>query len=335
MMKKEIIILTLIIVLLGCSPRISQEEQQEIIAARLVKTTNVIQKDVMEYLQYSGQLESDKAINISPAISGEVTKIYVTEGEQIEKGFLMAMLDDTQFKQAEIQFNNIAKNYEKMSELYNSGVIDEGSFDEIAATYKNAKESYEFLLENTEIRAPFPGTVTDISLKEKEMYNSMATAYFIRLVNLDKIKGTVDLSETDIAKINVGDEVYFTTDSNPEKEFKGQITFVSPEADAYSGTYSCQFITDNKDNLLKHNQFCRAKLVTAKSVNTFSVPPSAILDNNEIMINSDGIAKKIHVETGLENENEIEIISGLKGDEEVVYVGNLGLEDGNKLQISK
>ncbi len=336
MLKRYLFAITIIILVVsGCSQKGSDENKQEVIAARLVKTMPVQQKDVMEYLSYSGVLEAEQAVNITPAISAEVKEIFVQEGDIVEQGFLLARLDDTELQQATLQFEMLNKNYQKMSNLYQAGSIDEGSYDDAATAYNSAKEAYEFLLENTEITAPFSGVITSVSVKENEIFNSMTMSYLVRLVDLSNIKGNVYVSETDLGKLNIGNIVYFNTDADPKRMYQGKLTFISPEADAYSGTYICQFVTSNPDNSLKHNQFCRAKLVTAISTNTLAIPPTALIDENIVMTNDNGYAKAIVVETGLENEFEVEIISGLRGDEEIIYVGHLGLKEGNKLQINQ
>lgn len=335
MIKKYIILMVLALLLvIGCGEKDIKSDQTDIIAARLVKTVQVQQKDVLEYLTYSGTLEAENSINISPGISAKIVKINVKEGNQVNAGTLLAELDDTQLKQAELQYLNLKKNFHRMSELFNTGSIDEKSFDEIEMAYNSAKENYDFLEENTKITAPISGVISEISLKEGEIFNSMLMPHLIRLVDLSIIKGHVNLSDSDINLIEPGTLVFISSDTSPQKQFKAKITYISPEADLFSGTYRCEFITKNENNLLKHNQFCRVKLITATSLNTLSIPPSALLNGNIVIVNDGNNARVVNVETGLENEDEIEILNGLDPEDNVIYIGNSGLEEGSKLQVN-
>ena len=335
MIKKFYLMITVVAIIFGCAKEKKAVQENQLKAKRLVKTSLVQRKDVYEYVNYTGLLEAENVINVSPSISARIKKIYVTEGDFVEKGFLLAKLEDTELQQAEIQYKSIEKNYKKMSSLFQSGSIDEGTYDEVETAYKSAKKSYDFLLKNTEIIAPASGIVSDVYAKENELFSSMTIPYLIRLINLSEMKGSVYLSEMDVEKVKLGKKVIFTIDTYPEMEMKGKISYVSPEADSYSGTYLCKFATSNNKNLLRHNQYCKVKLITDTSKNTLSIPPSALLDENRVMINDEGIAKAVSVEIGLENENEIEIRSGLTGNEEIIVVGNVGLEVGNLIEISE
>ena len=335
MLKKLIILAALLsIVLTGCQKKTEQKEvKEEFIGAREVKVAIARMGDISSYIEFSGNVEAAKTVNIAPSMSGRINKLIVDVGSVVKKGDLLAKLDDTQLKQAQTQFINMEKNYKRMQELKKTGAIDGATFDEVETGYKMARSSYEFMLENTEIKAPINGVITVTYKKEGESYDAMMDPMLLRMMNLDEIKAKIQVSDADINEIKKGQKVILTVNSSDE-EFTGKISFVSPEADIMSGTFDVEIAVTNKDNILKHNQFARIKVLTKTSENTIIVPQQAILNADHVFVIEDDKAVKKYVTLGLENEYEIEITEGLQNGETVIIRGNVGLSEGDKIEVS-
>jgi RND family efflux transporter MFP subunit len=336
MLKKLIILVALLaIVLAGCQKKTEQEEvKEEFTGAREVKVATAMLGDISSYIEFSGKIEAEKTVNIAPSMSGRIAKLIVDVGSVVKKGDLLAKLDDTQMKQAQTQYVNMEKNYKRMQELQKTGAIDGATFDEVETGYKVTKSSYEFMLENTEIKAPIDGVITVTYKKEGENYDAMMDPMLLRMMNLDEIKAKIQVSDADINKIMKGQKVILSV-NNSDKEFTGKVSFVSPEADVMSGTFNVEIAVANKNNILKHNQFARVKVLTKTSENTIIVPQQAILDANHVFIIENDKAVKEYVTLGLENEYEIEITEGLQDGEIVIIRGNIGLSEGDKVEISR
>ena len=337
MLKKIILIfLTIMFFITACEKKTeeSSEQEKEFTGARNVKTITAVRKDISEYIEYSGMLEAENVIDITPAIPTIIKEIFVDEGDIVHEGDLLVKMDDSSLIQAVAQVGNLEKNYNRMLELKKSGSIDEKTFEEVETAYKIAKSNFEFLLENTEIKAPFDGMITLVSQKEGETFNSMMNPVLIRLINLNKMKVKVNISERDISKLKKGQQAVINIDSETESDFIGKISFISPEADRFSGTFLCEITLNNPENILKHNQFCRIRLLTKTRKNVIALPHSAILNSNEIFLVRNNVAKMKTVRTGIENEEEIEIISGIEENEEAIIEGNIGLRDNGEVRIN-
>ncbi|MCD4795756.1 MAG: efflux RND transporter periplasmic adaptor subunit [Candidatus Cloacimonetes bacterium] len=336
MLKKLIILAALLaIVLAGCQKKTEQEEvKEEFTGAREVKIATARLGDISSYIEFSGNIEAEKTVNISPSMSGKIDKLIVDVGSIVKKGDLLAKLDDTQLKQAQTQYLNMEKNYKRMQELKRTGAIDGATFDEVETGYKVAKSSYEFTLENTEIKAPINGVITVTYKKEGENYDAMMDPMLLRMMNLDKVKARIQVSDADINEIKKGQKVILSV-NNSDEEFTGKVSFVSPEADVMSGTFNVEIAVTNKSNILKHNQFARIKVLTETSENTIIVPQQAILNADHVFTIENDKAVKKYVTLGLENEYEIEITEGLQEGETVITQGNIGLSEGDKVKISR
>ncbi len=333
--KIFLIFIAMMLLLISCEKKSEEsvKTEEKFSGARNVKTVTAIRKDISEYIDYAGMLEAENVIDITPAIPTVIKEIFVDEGDLVKKGDLLVKMDDSSLIQAVAQVANLEKNYKRMQELKKSGSIDEKTFEDVQTAYITAQSNFEFLLENTEIKAPFDGMITLVSQKAGETYNSMMNPVLIRLMNLREMKVKLNVSERDISKLQKGLRAIVNIDSEKDTNFFGRITFLSPEADQFSGTFLCEITLKNPGNILKHNQFCRLKLLTKTRKNAITLPHSAVVNSNAIFLVRNNKAKKKTVQTGITNENEVEIISGIEENDEVIIEGNIGLRDDDEVCV--
>lgn len=338
-LKTILLIITLIILSLSaCSQK--QEAELETIAAgkNYVEVTEVEIKDIEETVTYSGTLEAAKAAFIGPELSMKIKNLMVEEGDVVTKGQLLAVMDNTKLKQAEAQFDVANKSYERMKTLKNSGSVDKQTFDQVESAYKTAQSAYEFIKNNTQIVAPFDGIITLRTKEEGESFSPMLPGAhgdpaLFRIVNLDMLKMNLNISDVDINRVKKGQKAYIFVDSEPEKAFIGTVSFVSPEADMMSGTFPCEIAIENKEHVLKPNQYAVTNIVIQISHNTLVIPKVALIDEGIVVVVKNSVASKKYIETGLSNEKEIEVISGLHGGDLVIINGAIGLADESNVVI--
>ena len=251
----------------------------------------------------------------------------------VNKGDLIIDLDNVNLVQAEQNYLNLERNYLRMTELYRNDAIDQKSFEEMQAAYEVAKSTYEHTLDNTRIKAPIDGRITSLPLKEGESYNSMMYPHLVKILSLDKMKAVTYLSDRDFARTKLGMKATVRIDALPDRELSGYIGFISTEADQYTGTFRCEIIIDEKSDLLRHNQFARVFVATNEAKNTLVVPQTAIINGKILYTVADGKAHKRTITTGISNNDEVEILSGIEENELVITLGNIGLTDGYPVHI--
>ncbi len=329
MLKKIIVIIAISIIVFGCKKE-KKADKNLTFGARNVFVEEVVQKEFWEFIEFSGILEAVKTANITPVIPAKIEQIFVKVGDVVKTGDLLVKMNESSLSQLKTQLDNLQKKFERMQKLQKTGAIDLATFEEIETALKVTQTSYDAMLENIEIRAPLSGMITNITQKEGEIFNSMMNSALIRLVNLDEMKAKIQVSDKDITKIALNQKVVL--ESNNQQIF-GKISFVSPEADRMSGTFPVEISFQNKDNLLKHNQFARLKVITKFAENALAIPQKAMINETTIFVVNDGVAELRTVQTGLENEAEIQIVSGVSTGEKVVIIGNIGLSNGSKVKI--
>ena len=156
------------------------------------------------------------------------------------------------------------------------------------------------------------------------------------IVDMDNIRVKIDIIEKDIPKVRKGQKAQIKVDAYPEKVFTGKVWKISPVVDLESRTAPVEILIPNPKHLLEPGMFARVEIITREHKDTLVVPPKAVLEREgkrTVFIVEESRALLKEVETGLNNENNIEIVKGLNEGEEVIIEGNYGLTDGAKVKM--
>ncbi len=334
--KTIFLIITLIIFsLTACTPKKETELETIVATKNYVDVAAVEIKTIEKTVTYSGTLEAARSAFVGPELSMKIKHFMVKEGDVVKKGQLLAVMDSTQLKQAEAQFEMAKKNYDRMKSLKNTGSVDKQTFDQIESAFKTTQSAYQFVKNNTQIVAPIDGIITIRTKQEGESYSAMLPSAYgdpalFRIIDMDVLKMNLNISDVDINKVKKGQKAYIFVDSEPGHVFVGTVSFVSPEADMMSGTFPCDITIDNKNHVLKPNQYAVTDIVINASENTLVIPKKALIDEGVVFVVKNSVASKKNIMIGLINENEIEVTNGLADGDLVVINGAIGLpEDSN------
>ena len=156
------------------------------------------------------------------------------------------------------------------------------------------------------------------------------------IVDMDSIKVKIDIIEKDIPEVRKRQKAEIKVDAYPEETFMGKVWKISPVVDLESRTAPVEILIPNPKHLLEPGMFARVEIITREHKDTLVVPPKAVLEREgkrTVFIVEESRALLKEVETGLNNENNIEIVKGLNEGEEVIIEGNYGLTDGAKLKM--
>ncbi|MCQ4727134.1 efflux RND transporter periplasmic adaptor subunit [Anaerotignum faecicola] len=203
-------------------------------------------------------------------------------------------------------------------------------------------------LEDCKIKSSIDGTVTRVNAKvgrfADEVGNTDNVPMFT-IENIDVLKMDVDVSEYDIGKIAVGQNVTIGADILGDKTVKGSVSRISPTGEEKSGTSErfipIQIDVDGNESGLIAGINATAKVQVAKSEGAIVVPIEAIFDNNDgtyavIKIKEDNTLEKVPVELGVESVLDIEIISDkVQENDRIVLSPTPDLTDGMSVIVSE
>ena len=185
---------------------------------------------------------------------------------------------------------------------------------------------------NTEIFAPFDGSVVDVPIKKNDQLSTFdyASKTAIHLVDTKTIRVTGTIDETDITMVKVGQEALLTVDALPGRKLKGRVTFVSPFGRFQSGVvnFPVEIYLDPTEDYtnLRGGLTATADITVADLKNVLQVPTKAIKglagDYYVEVIPDPDINKteKRQVQIGAQNDTATQIITGLSEGEKVSLI---------------
>ncbi|MDQ3635019.1 MAG: efflux RND transporter periplasmic adaptor subunit [Acidobacteriota bacterium] len=182
------------------------------------------------------------------------------------------------------------------------------------------------------IYAPISGYVSERNADPGEYISpSQPNAKIATIVRTAVLRLKIDVPEQDIGKVAVGQGVSAQVSAYPDRKFAGTITRILPSLNTQSRTLTVEAEIENVNGLLKPGQFATVRITQSKPVPAVMIPASAVRadgDRNIVFVVKDGVANERLVQTGLLENDEIEIKQGIQ-EGEVVAASNLEkLSDG-------
>ncbi|MFW6043672.1 MAG: efflux RND transporter periplasmic adaptor subunit [Marinilabiliaceae bacterium] len=188
------------------------------------------------------------------------------------------------------------------------------------------------------IKAPIDGVVDDLMQKEGEMAGPAIP--FLRLVSLEKVYITTDVSEKYLNSINPGDSVtvHFPV---PDIEKKGAIFRKSAVIDPDSRTFGIRVNLENKDNALRPNLMGEMKMRISKIPDALVVPSLLVKKDfkGEFIFvatknqNNSPVAEKRYITTTIKDNNETVVSEGLEPGDQIITRGFAQVTEGTPLSI--
>lgn len=319
-------------------PLVEEEESLEAIPVEVVTASR---RDVRSVISATGTIFPLEMVTVSSKVSGEIKRMSVKEGQSIAKGNLIAQVDDTvlklQAKQAAINRDYAAEEYERARKLYDQGVIPVNEFNKAENAFENTRVSLELLkknLEYTRITAPISGVVVKKFISAGEMVGPGLPVATI--IDIDKVRVEVSIAEQEVARVRLNLIAEVRIDAYPGRVFSGKVVYISPSVDPVTRTFTTKVEVRNPGHELKSGMFARVNLIIAAHKGVVTLPLEAVLTEGEksfLYVVEESIAHLRDVKLGLSAGDYVEIVSGVRAGEEVVVVGQEDLADGRRVEV--
>lgn len=369
MKKKFIFILTLILILIfGFIFIIKKIEDKPKYELKQVE-----KREIIETVEASGTINPVKTVSIGSQVSGMIKEIYVDFNSQVKQGQLLAQIDPSLF-QAQVDKArgdlNAARanyqqtksmviydeaNYKRYKELYKNRYVSKNDLDLAEATYKSdlAKlHAMSALISQTsatlqnnltnlryaKIISPVNGVVVSraVDVGQTVAASFQTPTLFTVAQDLTKMQIEVSVSEADIGKVKVGQEVNYTLDGYPNEIFKGKVTQVriSPTTVSNVVTYTVITGVDNDDEKLKPGMSANVSIITNKKENVLCVDNAAMrftpleitkgkkFKEQGIWVLKNKKPLRLNIKTGITDSDFTEIISNeiKEGDDAIIGI---------------
>lgn len=310
----------------------------------LVAVTEVAKSDFKHYIEVQGKLDGDENVSVNPRTGGEIVRVYVTEGQKVTKGQVLAKIDDQLYQKS---LNELQTSLDFATEMYNKqkALWDQKIGSEVQyLNAKNTKESLESrkaqLLEQIDmslIKSPINGTIEQLNARVGQMANPALPAF--RVVNFGKLKVVAEVAESYSSKIRKGDQVLIVF-PDIKKEKTATVSFVSNFISPVNRTFEVEArIASNADDL-------KANMVSYIKINDYHNPNAIAVPVNYVQTDSKGSyvyvavanskqykTEKRMVKTGQSYNGLLEITEGLAQGDKLITSGYLQLENGENIRF--
>lgn len=196
----------------------------------------------------------------------------------------------------------------------------------------------EYNLQNCRILAPFDGVAGDVTAHPGDLVSAGQT--LLRLINLNRLKLKLQVLEAELGAIRLGETVQASFAAFADTVFPGRIIAVNPAVNPQTRTGTVIAEIPNPAHRLKSGMFATARIAVNRYPNRLLVPRAAVVERDQrklVFIVREGKAFWCYVETGLENDDSIEILSSafdLKPGELVITEGLFALAHNAPVEVN-
>ncbi len=260
---------------------------------------------------------------VSKADFDQVELSYKQSKASVEN--LQTQLDSTK-KSYESTKNNVVAESQRTADIGIAQAQASANTAELAAS------SAARNLNDVTPTSPISGVVSLKNVNKAQMISAGSAAY--QISNIDKVVATINVTENVINLLTKGQEVSVFIESLDET-VTGTITEINPVA-SQSATYPVKITINNDKHLIKPGMFCKVEIVSESSNNTVVLPREAVLRNMDeyyVYTVNDGVSIMKNVEVGIDNGEEIEIISGLQSGDKVITEGQTYVSDNETVNV--
>jgi len=312
-------------------------------------TTFKAKEEVFKHqLEIQGNVTTKDLLVVTPEFNGILTRVFVTEGQQVKKGQILAKIDDgglsQQLAQLEIQANLAKTTFERQKRLWDQNIGSEIQYLQAKSSSESQAEAVNQLeqqISKTNVIAPFSGTIDDI-ITEQGSVVMAGQSQLMRIVNLDNMYIETDIPESYIGSITKGKDVtveFPIIGETIETKVRQAGDFINPA----NRTFKVEVSVPNTDSNIKPNLTARLKINDYTSEKALLIPQSIISENADgeqyIYIisnknaNGEGDVKRVIIKTGKTQGDVIEVLEGIEDGAEIVQEGARSVKDGQTVKV--
>ncbi|WP_428817926.1 efflux RND transporter periplasmic adaptor subunit (plasmid) [Clostridium butyricum] len=346
---------------------------------------------------YKSTLEAYEQGIISSKISAKVTKVVVENGQYVNEGDTIAVLDDqdiqnsiktataqlevnekqvnsaeqqlnstqTSLEKLKINVDDAQRNYDREKALFDAGAVSQSELDASEKTLNTSKADYnsgqanieiskasiesakasveaqkvniEKLqndLNNVVIKAPISGVISEKNVNVGQIINQGAV--LAKINDISYVFATIQVPQDKINDIKVGKPAEVTLEDN-NTVHNGTLDSIDLSGDSTLRVFNCKIKMENSNKELLPGEYAKVNFSNTENNNKVITIPVSSLAGSEgdyyVFINDNGVASKVSVDIGDADENNVEIISGVKEGDEIICTNMSSLKDGCKIDV--
>ena len=305
-----------------------------------VEVITAVRRTISDYLETNGSLEAENEVDIVARTAGPIVELNVEEGMYVREGQVLARIDADEIR-AQLEIARVALEEARLAldrarVSFENELISQETYDQAKSRHDTAKAQIygnEIQLSYTEIKAPFDGLIIERVIKSQEFVNNGSRLF--RISDFTPLLCPIQVPEKDLGRLRLGQPAYLAVEAFPGERFAASVLRISPIVDSATGTVKVTLSVNGRSKL-RPGMFASVYLETAQHDNAVVVPKEAmVLESigDTVYVVAGDVAERREVETGFEESESVEILSGLEEGEKVIVVGQEALSQGTPVYI--
>lgn len=301
---------------------------------------------------FPGVVIAKNRADLSFRVSGKLEELSIKQGEVVEKGQMLARLDQTDFKikleDKQASYLKAEANFKRATKLVKPGHISQRDFDQIKATYSSATAHLKAAEQNliyTELKAPFTGSITKIHVDNFE--EVAGTGRIATLQDLTSMEIEIDIPESLVIGVRKNQEkqkIYASFDAIKGVRFPLTYREISTQADENTQAYKVRLALSEIENyIILPGMTATVSAEDNLGKNKIIIPAHAVLEDNkgrfvyiaepEISSANTGIVHRRKVTTGQLTNSGLIITSGIDPTDRVITAGMSKMQENLRVRL--
>ena len=335
-------VLTIIIASLtacgGNNQDIRVEEQEVSIP---VVVSNAMKGNISQDIVISGQLKADNEISVIPKIAGvsDVLSLNVELGDYVKKGDLLFTLDNgtlsSSIKDALLAYETAKNNFERISKLYEEGAVSKQQYEQAKLSVSNTQvRALQDQLSDSYVKAPISGIVSALNIEKNGV--AVAGQPSVIITDISVLQIEADITEKLINKVFVGKNIQLSIPVISDEKMDAKVSLVNPVPNAMTNLYKMKIQVVNYNDSIKPGMIAQIYFSIDESKDVFMLPIDAVIQEETeyfVYVVEDGRAIRKTVKADIDNGEYIEIISGIKAEDNIIVSGQEFVKDMSSVRI--
>lgn len=306
-----------------------------------VVVLDMVPMSIRDSLDLPAQTEAWVKLKVLTEVSGKAIEVAVTEGDNVNKGDLIALLDSRDYENelasVKAEYGLAQKNLERTKDLFRENLITGAKVDSDTAkveTLRAAVKNAELRLERCSIKSPIAGIINRLDIKEGLFMNVQDPVAVI--LDISKVKVSVGIPESDVDEVRKLKEFEVTIDALGNGTVKGKKYFLSKSPETFAHLYKLDIEVPNPSGKILPGMFARVNITKKEVKDSMSVPLYSVISRgNEqfLYIEEDEKARVRMVETGILEGWRMQITRGLTKGDRVIVVGHRSVDEGQEVKV--
>jgi RND family efflux transporter MFP subunit len=353
------------------------------VEAEVVNVTKIYPSQTFTLLNASGYVVAQRKAAVASKVTGRLVSLSVEEGSRVKTGQVIARLENDDvialreqaeanlsaarhnLEQAKAELRDATLSFNRNKDLFAEGYVSQTDYDALEARYNKALAAVaaaeatikagaaalrnaNVAIEYTLIRAPFDAVVLTKNADIGDIVTPIgaaaeAKAAVVTIADMNSLQVEVDVSESNINQVKVGQPCEIQLDALPDSRFRGAVHMIVPTADRSKATVmvKVRFI-DNDSRILPEMSakvaFLLREVKSEEQKPRTALNPAAVITLNGkqfVFLIKENRVIKTPVTTGAEFGDMIEVLSGVKAGDRVVLKPLNKMRAGLRIKVAE